>query len=329
MSKAKSKNKKESFWEVFGAFVFEASTYTEIMDRVKFFNENQSILKKIPSSATPENACLVRFLNRLFRATPREIPKTRFNYLKSLIKETISFESWMQDNFQIFHLDEIVNTIFALYIKDRIPQRLNELAPENSDIEVLCNLAIDLYGVRNEMYLDSINKIDVWRQNNKEDFKTLSGLLVSGLPNKSLDTLSTEECIKSAYQRKNHTPYDFVWEGKDISYLRSELTDIPKLYLDAESSVGKHGCKYETIDGEKQLISKDNNLDSENLYIEGDNLRVLKALTPEYTGKIKMIYIDPPYNTGHEFVYKDKFSSEMEIFENFLFKPIKKAKPEV
>ena len=46
---------------------------------------------------------------------------------------------------------------------------------------------------------------------------------------------------------------------------------------------------------------------TENLYIEGDNLEVLKLLQESYLGKIKLIYIDPPYNTGHDFVYPDSF----------------------
>ena len=46
---------------------------------------------------------------------------------------------------------------------------------------------------------------------------------------------------------------------------------------------------------------------TENLYIEGDNLDALKLLQESYLGKVKMIYIDPPYNTGHDFIYKDKF----------------------
>jgi adenine-specific DNA-methyltransferase len=49
---------------------------------------------------------------------------------------------------------------------------------------------------------------------------------------------------------------------------------------------------------------------TENLYIEGDNLEVLKLLQESYLGKIKMIYIDPPYNTGKDFVYKDNFTSD-------------------
>ncbi len=47
---------------------------------------------------------------------------------------------------------------------------------------------------------------------------------------------------------------------------------------------------------------------TENLFIEGDNLEVFKLLQKSYFGKIKMIYIDPPYNTGGEFIYPDKYS---------------------
>lgn len=57
---------------------------------------------------------------------------------------------------------------------------------------------------------------------------------------------------------------------------------------------------------------------TENLYIEGDNLEVLKLLQESYLGKIKMIYIDPPYNTGKDFVYKDNFTGDTakELFES-------------
>ncbi|KEQ01831.1 Adenine specific DNA methylase Mod, partial [Snodgrassella alvi SCGC AB-598-J21] len=57
--------------------------------------------------------------------------------------------------------------------------------------------------------------------------------------------------------------------------------------------------------------------DTENLYIEGDNLEVLKLLQETYLGKVKMIYIDPPYNTGNDFVYEDDFAqSSSEYLEN-------------
>lgn len=54
---------------------------------------------------------------------------------------------------------------------------------------------------------------------------------------------------------------------------------------------------------------------TENLYIEGDNLDALKLLRNTYAGKVKMIYIDPPYNTGHDFIYDDDFVADLESFE--------------
>lgn len=54
---------------------------------------------------------------------------------------------------------------------------------------------------------------------------------------------------------------------------------------------------------------------TENLYIEGDNLEVLKLLQESYLGKIKMIYIDPPYNTGSDFIYKDNFAQNTSDFK--------------
>jgi adenine-specific DNA-methyltransferase len=54
---------------------------------------------------------------------------------------------------------------------------------------------------------------------------------------------------------------------------------------------------------------------TENLYIEGDNLDVLKLLQESYLGKVKMIYIDPPYNTGNDFVYRDNFTQSREDYE--------------
>jgi len=55
---------------------------------------------------------------------------------------------------------------------------------------------------------------------------------------------------------------------------------------------------------------------TENLYIEGDNLEVLKLLQESYLGKVKMIDIDPPYNTGHDFVYKDNFTKDIDTFKD-------------
>ena len=54
---------------------------------------------------------------------------------------------------------------------------------------------------------------------------------------------------------------------------------------------------------------------TENLYIEGDNLEVLKLLQQAYLGKVKMIYIDPPYNTGHDFIYNDRFEMDKQEYD--------------
>ena len=55
---------------------------------------------------------------------------------------------------------------------------------------------------------------------------------------------------------------------------------------------------------------------TQNLYIEGDNLEVLKLLRQNYLGKVKMIYIDPPYNTGNDFVYNDEFDQDSEYYKH-------------
>ncbi len=66
----------------------------------------------------------------------------------------------------------------------------------------------------------------------------------------------------------------------------------------------------------RPIIQDSVNFDStQNAYIEGDNLEVLKLLQESYLGKIKMIYIDPPYNTGNDFVYKDNFTQSTEAFK--------------
>lgn len=56
------------------------------------------------------------------------------------------------------------------------------------------------------------------------------------------------------------------------------------------------------------MVHRGGDIDSENIYIEGDNLDALKLLRETYLGKVKMIYIDPPYNTGNDFIYEDDFS---------------------
>lgn len=90
-----------------------------------------------------------------------------------------------------------------------------------------------------------------------------------------------------------------VVEGRDERY-QFTWPDKKRAIVSANAPINKtlRPCREESVDFDN----------TENLYIEGDNLEVLKLLQETYLGKIKMIYIDPPYNTGHDFVYNDKFS---------------------
>ncbi|MCM1235513.1 MAG: site-specific DNA-methyltransferase [Ruminococcus flavefaciens] len=81
--------------------------------------------------------------------------------------------------------------------------------------------------------------------------------------------------------------YEFTWVGKKASIVEANKPIRKTL----------RPCKEESKDWDN----------TENLYIEGDNLEVLKLLQESYLGKVKMIYIDPPYNTGSDFIYRDNF----------------------
>lgn len=92
----------------------------------------------------------------------------------------------------------------------------------------------------------------------------------------------------------NEERYQFTWPDKKKSVLLANAPINKTL----------RPCREESVDFDT----------TENLYIEGDNLEVLKLLQETYLGKIKMIYIDPPYNTGNDFVYNDDFSMSEEEF---------------
>lgn len=113
----------------------------------------------------------------------------------------------------------------------------------------------------------------------------------------------------------NEERYQFTWPDKKKSVLlaNAPINKTLRPVRDDETtptgadSEGKPYCSSGSVDFDN----------TENLYIEGDNLEVLKLLQETYLGKIKMIYIDPPYNTGHDFVYDDDFSqSTGEYLEN-------------
>ena len=88
--------------------------------------------------------------------------------------------------------------------------------------------------------------------------------------------------------------YEFTWVGKKAAIVEANKPIRKTL----------RPCKEESVNWDT----------TENLYIEGDNLEVLKLLQESYLGKVKMIYIDPPYNTGNDFIYKDDFTSSSEEY---------------
>lgn len=101
---------------------------------------------------------------------------------------------------------------------------------------------------------------------------------------------------------------DYVVDGLQERY-QFTWPDKRKAILAANAPINKtlRPCREESVDFDN----------TENLYIEGDNLDVLKLLQETYLGKVKMIYIDPPYNTGNDFVYNDDFKqSSDEYVEN-------------
>lgn len=89
--------------------------------------------------------------------------------------------------------------------------------------------------------------------------------------------------------------YEFTWVGKNASRVEANTTTNKTL----------RPCIEESKDWDN----------TENLYIEGDNLEVLKLLQNSYFNKVKMIYIDPPYNTGNDFIYIDDFAQNIDEYE--------------
>ena len=94
--------------------------------------------------------------------------------------------------------------------------------------------------------------------------------------------------------------YQFTWPDKKKSVVLANQPIAKTLRLDREKSVGRDGTS--------------GSIDTENIYIEGDNLDALKLLQETYLGKVKMIYIDPPYNTGNDFIYEDDFSQDTDEY---------------
>ena len=141
-------------------------------------------------------------------------------------------------------------------------------------------------------------------------------MIINSLDGKSLDLVS-----ENISKLKEIFP-EIVTEGKidfdklknilgdeiDDSYEKYNFTCLGKTYALKESQKQSYGTLMPCKDESKNWDT------TQNLYIEGDNLEVLKLLQKSYYNKIKCIYIDPPYNTGNDFVYKDNYSDNLENY---------------
>ncbi|SMG12401.1 site-specific DNA-methyltransferase [Fibrobacter sp. UWB13] len=112
----------------------------------------------------------------------------------------------------------------------------------------------------------------------------------------AIDFEKLQENLSHATIGEGEERYQFTWPGK-----REAIHNA-----NAPTNMTLRPCKEESVDFDN----------TENLYIEGDNLEVLKLLQENYLGKVKMIYIDPPYNTGNDFVYNDDFKEDTESFQS-------------
>ncbi len=136
----------------------------------------------------------------------------------------------------------------------------------------------------------------------KDNFDKLAAMfpncVTESADGKAIDFDLLKQELSYAVIDGNRERYRLEWPGKREAIVTANLPTTKTLRPVREDSV-----------------DFDN---TENIYIEGDNLEVLKILQESYFGKVKMIYIDPPYNTGKDFVYKDNFTGdkETELFES-------------
>lgn len=145
--------------------------------------------------------------------------------------------------------------------------------------------------------LDMMSKNNV--QANIEKIKALfpnavTEVLRNGKPTLAVDFDVLKQEMSDSLIDDKEERYQFTWPDKKKSIL---LANSP-------ISATLRPCKEESVDFDN----------TQNLYIEGDNLDVLKLLQETYLGKVKMIYIDPPYNTGNDFVYNDDFAESSEEY---------------
>ena len=123
-----------------------------------------------------------------------------------------------------------------------------------------------------------------------------------GKVEKAIDFDVLKQELSNSIVEGGEERYQFTWPDKKKSILAANVPISATLRPCVEESVGRDGTP--------------GGFDSENLYIEGDNLEVLKLLQETYLDKVKLIYIDPPYNTGRDRIYKDNFFEDAKSYEN-------------
>lgn len=116
-----------------------------------------------------------------------------------------------------------------------------------------------------------------------------------GKPELAIDFEKLQAELSNEIITEGEERYQFTWPDKRAAV---RLANTP-------TTMTLRPCREESVDFDN----------TQNLYIEGDNLDVLKVLRETYLGKVKMIYIDPPYNTGNDFVYNDDFAQGKDDFE--------------
>ncbi len=118
---------------------------------------------------------------------------------------------------------------------------------------------------------------------------------ITGKMRRVVDWGKLRELLGEYVESDEPEKYDFTWVGKRAAQREAAAPCRKTL----------RPCPEESVDWDN----------TQNLYIEGDNLEVLKLLQNSYMGKVKMIYIDPPYNTGNDFVYHDDFAQSAEEYD--------------
>lgn len=139
-----------------------------------------------------------------------------------------------------------------------------------------------------DMTAQNIEKIGALFPNCITETKDENGRLKKAINFELLKQMLSEDVIDS------DEAYEFTWVGKKAAIVEGNKPIRKTL----------RPCKEESVNWDT----------TKNLYIEGDNLEVLKLLQESYLGKVKMIYIDPPYNTGNDFIYRDDFNQAIDEY---------------